>query len=294
MSMPRLGARPHSTELAVNRATQIMKKRLRPNSMENQPPMGRMMALDTRYDVRTQVDSSTLAERLPAMWGRETLATLVSSTSMKVASMTAMAMTQGLVEMGPARAGRAGTAILAGIQRLHLAGGVGEIGAGLIVAVKGADLVIVGAAQGVLGGDDLDVVGHAGLEAVAGLLDLLLRQVHAEVGDGDFAAGGLHLGDSGFYFERDAVAQILLLLFELADGQAGLGALGLDAPSGEQRKIQAGDVLIDGNGAGGGEALLHPEPVQGELGEALIGGGLEIEGGALLLGEQLAKLGARV
>ena len=37
-----------------------------------------------------------LAERLPAMWGRETLATLVSSTSMKVASITVMAMTQGL------------------------------------------------------------------------------------------------------------------------------------------------------------------------------------------------------
>jgi hypothetical protein len=41
-------ARPHRKELAVNSTTQIMKNRLRPNSMENQPPMGRMMAFETR------------------------------------------------------------------------------------------------------------------------------------------------------------------------------------------------------------------------------------------------------
>ena len=41
--------------------------------------------------------SSTPAERLPAMCGKATLATLVSSTSIKVASITVMAITQGLV-----------------------------------------------------------------------------------------------------------------------------------------------------------------------------------------------------
>ncbi len=40
-----------------------------------------------------------LAERLPAMWGRATLATLVSSTSMKVASITVMAMIHGLMAL---------------------------------------------------------------------------------------------------------------------------------------------------------------------------------------------------
>src|SRR5208283_5561952 len=64
--------------------------------MENQPPIGRMMALATRYEVSIHVDSSMLAERLPAIWGNDTLATLVSSTSMNVASMTVMAITQGL------------------------------------------------------------------------------------------------------------------------------------------------------------------------------------------------------
>ena len=55
-----------------------------------------MMAFATRYDVSIHVDSSMLADRLPAICGSETLATLVSSTSMKVASMTVMAMIQGL------------------------------------------------------------------------------------------------------------------------------------------------------------------------------------------------------
>src|SRR5579872_765786 len=64
-------------------------------SEENQPLIGRTIALETRYDVSTQVLSSTLAERLPAMCGSETLATLVSRTSMNVASVTVSAMIQG-------------------------------------------------------------------------------------------------------------------------------------------------------------------------------------------------------
>src|SRR6202040_1313566 len=64
---------------------------------DNQPLRGRTIALETRYDVRTQVLSSWPAERLPAMWGRATLAMEVSSTSMKVASVTVIAMIQGLI-----------------------------------------------------------------------------------------------------------------------------------------------------------------------------------------------------
>jgi hypothetical protein len=43
------------------------------------------------------VASSVLAEQLPAMCGRETLTTVVSSTSMKVLDVTAMAISQGLI-----------------------------------------------------------------------------------------------------------------------------------------------------------------------------------------------------
>src|SRR5438132_6710057 len=63
---------------------------------ESQPLRGSTMALDTRYDVSTHVLSSCPAERLPAMCGRATLAMEVSSTSMKVAKVTARAMIQGL------------------------------------------------------------------------------------------------------------------------------------------------------------------------------------------------------
>ena len=42
--------------------------------------------------------SSALAERLPRMCGSATLAMEVSNTSMKVASVTVMAITQGLIE----------------------------------------------------------------------------------------------------------------------------------------------------------------------------------------------------
>jgi hypothetical protein len=49
--------------------------------------------------VSVQVASSVLAERLPVMCGSETLTTVVSSTSMKVLDMTAMAISQGLISL---------------------------------------------------------------------------------------------------------------------------------------------------------------------------------------------------
>src|SRR6185312_3589855 len=71
-------------------------KRLRPRKSEAHPLMGRITALETRYDVSTHVLSSVVAERLPAMCGRATLAMLVSSTSMNVAMVTVSAIAQGL------------------------------------------------------------------------------------------------------------------------------------------------------------------------------------------------------
>src|ERR1700731_4347913 len=97
-SMPRLGARPHKSELTVNAEQQDMKNRLRPIKLENHPDSGSTMALDTRYDVSTQVDSSEPADKPPAICGSATLAIDVSRTSMKVASVTVTAITHGLIE----------------------------------------------------------------------------------------------------------------------------------------------------------------------------------------------------
>src|SRR5215467_13227886 len=63
---------------------------------ESHPLRGSTIAFETRYDVRTQVLSSCPADKLPAICGNATLAMLVSSTSMNVASVTANAMTHGL------------------------------------------------------------------------------------------------------------------------------------------------------------------------------------------------------
>src|SRR5262245_40135728 len=58
--------------------------------------MGRTMALAARYDVSTQVLSSSLAPRSPAMCGRETLAMLVSRTSRNAARETVAPIAHGL------------------------------------------------------------------------------------------------------------------------------------------------------------------------------------------------------
>src|SRR5579872_4175602 len=93
------GASPQKKEAVVNPVTDIKSRRLRPNVLASHPVIGKMMALATRYDVSVHVASSVLAERLPAMWGRETLTTVVSSTSMKVLDITAMAMSHGLISL---------------------------------------------------------------------------------------------------------------------------------------------------------------------------------------------------
>ena len=73
-------------------ARHVRYRRLRPKKFPSQPVMGRLMALATRNDVSTHVISSTPAENVPAMCGRATFATEVSSTSMNVPSMAVKAM----------------------------------------------------------------------------------------------------------------------------------------------------------------------------------------------------------
>src|ERR1700750_3298907 len=80
----------------VNPVTDAISSPLRPNGRATQPVNGRTIALATRYEVRTQVDSSIVADRLPAICGSDTLTTVVSSTSMNVANMTAIATIHGL------------------------------------------------------------------------------------------------------------------------------------------------------------------------------------------------------
>ena len=97
ISEPSVGARPHRNDAAVKPTTDVISRRLRPKTLASQPVIGRMIALATRYDVSAHVASSMVADRLPAMCGSDTLTTVVSSTSMKVANMTETAMSQGLM-----------------------------------------------------------------------------------------------------------------------------------------------------------------------------------------------------
>ena len=85
---------PHSTLEMVNPLTTVSRSRFRPMKLASHPLMGRITALAIRYEVNTQVASSTLADMLPAMCGRLTFTTEVSSTSMMALDMTAIAISQ--------------------------------------------------------------------------------------------------------------------------------------------------------------------------------------------------------
>src|SRR6266566_5316172 len=94
---PSDGANPQRNDDAVNPVTAISSRRLRPKRPASQPVIGRMMAFATKYEVKVHVASSTVADKLPAIWGNDTFTTVVSSTSMKVLDMTAIAISQGLI-----------------------------------------------------------------------------------------------------------------------------------------------------------------------------------------------------
>src|SRR5664279_2621866 len=98
------------------------------------------------------------------MCGSATLATLVSSTSMKVASITVMAMIHGLMT------GRNGAAALFGVERLHLPDAARQVRPRLVVTVQRRNLVVARPRETVLRLNHLHIVGDACLEAVAGLL----------------------------------------------------------------------------------------------------------------------------
>src|SRR5262245_20527192 len=92
----RFGAAPQRNDAMVNPVVAQMSSRFRPRTLASQPVIGRMIALATRYDVSAQVASSVVADIVLAMCGNETLTTVVSSTSMKVANITAKATSHGL------------------------------------------------------------------------------------------------------------------------------------------------------------------------------------------------------
>src|SRR5262245_51618760 len=96
-SKGRLGASPQKNEAPVNPTTDSISRFLRPKRLASHPVIGRMIAFATRYDVSTHVASSIDTDRLPAMYGSDTFTTVVSSTSMKVANITLIAMIQGLM-----------------------------------------------------------------------------------------------------------------------------------------------------------------------------------------------------
>src|SRR6476620_1684787 len=89
----RLGAMPQRNDASVNPVIDNSSSRFRPKVAASQPVIGRMIAFATRYDVSAHVASSVVAARLLAMCGSDTLTTVVSSTSMKVANITANATT---------------------------------------------------------------------------------------------------------------------------------------------------------------------------------------------------------
>src|SRR5579862_7245508 len=78
---------PHKADASVKPITEIRNTYLMPKRPASQPVSGVMMAAATMYDVTTQAIWSCEQEKLPCMCGNATLAIVVSTPCIKVASM---------------------------------------------------------------------------------------------------------------------------------------------------------------------------------------------------------------
>src|SRR5471032_2364748 len=77
---------PHRNDVRINSKTDARNSLVWPKRRDIQPVSGNAMALDTANEVITQVPCSELTPRLPEMVGNATLAIVVSSTCINVAS----------------------------------------------------------------------------------------------------------------------------------------------------------------------------------------------------------------
>jgi hypothetical protein len=87
---------PHRNEASTNSIVAHRNSFTSPKRRLSQPVSGRAMALLTANEVITQVPCSELTPRLPEMVGKATLAMVVSSTCMNVASDSPMVLSNRL------------------------------------------------------------------------------------------------------------------------------------------------------------------------------------------------------
>src|SRR4029079_10126596 len=84
-------AKPHTSENTPNRPMHVVNTRTAPKRAASQPVSGTTIDAANAYEVMTHVPWLLLIPRLPAMFGTETLATVMSSTAMKFAAASTMA-----------------------------------------------------------------------------------------------------------------------------------------------------------------------------------------------------------
>jgi hypothetical protein len=83
----RLSDNPHSAEATVKPAIDMISRRFVLSRSDNQPVSGVAIAAATMYDVSTHVISSCDADSVPCICGSATLAIVLSSVWISVASM---------------------------------------------------------------------------------------------------------------------------------------------------------------------------------------------------------------
>src|SRR6516225_6669544 len=169
------------------------------------------------------------------------------------------------------------------VSPFHLANRAREVGASLIKAVQSRDLVVVGAGERILGGNDLDIVGYPGLEAVARLLNLIMSQLNAEIRYAHFVAGGVQIEQRCFHIESNLVSQVLFLLLDFLQFQVGFGDFGLDTAAGEERYADGRLILVRRDAVRTFRAEIRPIAVETQRRQSLVLRSLSFEFRGLFL-----------
>ena len=107
-----------------------------------------------------------------------------------------------------------------------------------IELIQSADLIVAGARQSVLRGDDFDVGGDPGLKAALRLSHFFLRQLQTQIGNVHGITRGRELIESGLYFIHDLRFQLAANFRHVLFFQLGARLFGVDSAAGEDWKLQ--------------------------------------------------------
>src|SRR5579864_455229 len=111
--------------------------------------------------------------------------------------------------------------------------------------VQAADVILIGSGNAFLRLDNFQIISYAGSEAIAGLIEGLIRKIQRLSGNGNLVGGRIQIKQRGADIIVDLPAQILELLPVLPQHRLRLKHIGMRLSAGKDRNLKSRACIED-------------------------------------------------